>query len=173
MAAAATLVLVGCAAAPQLTPQTSGAGVIGSPSASASPTRSEAVFGNPPKASASPPTPTASSPTGVTSTSISARVGPKGSIRDEMYAVAYHPVNITVRSGTVSIFLVNPAGKSLSGHAMVIGTAVHQTITASGYVSIGQSAVFTVRGLPPGTYVFWCPVDNHADEGMVGTLTIR
>ena len=26
--------------------------------------------------------------------------------------------------------------------------------------------------LPPGTYDTWCPVSNHRDRGMIGTLTV-
>jgi uncharacterized cupredoxin-like copper-binding protein len=39
-------------------------------------------------------------------------------------------------------------------------------------VRVNHSAVFTVHGLDAGEYVIWCDVDNHAAEGMVGTLTV-
>jgi uncharacterized cupredoxin-like copper-binding protein len=168
-----TVVLVGCSAAPPPTSEPSQAGAVASPSSLSSPPASAAASANPSVASASPGQATASPTSGVTSTTTSASVGPKGSIRDEMYNVAYHPNDIAAPAGTLSIFLVNPAGKSLAQHAMVIGTSVGQAITASAVVPLGQSAVFTVRGLPPGKYVFWCPIDGHASEGMVGTLTIR
>jgi uncharacterized cupredoxin-like copper-binding protein len=173
MTAIAMVVLVGCSAAPQSTSQSSRAAVGASPSVRSIPSASAAVSAEPSVASASPRQATASPASDVTSTTSSALVGPKGSIRDEMYNVAYHPSDITAPAGTLAIFLVNPAGKSLAEHAMVIGKAVGQTITASEIVPLGQSAVFTIRGLSPGKYVFWCPIDGHASEGMVGTLTIR
>jgi uncharacterized cupredoxin-like copper-binding protein len=157
-AAIATLVLVGCSASASLTPQPSQSAPAASPSIT------------PPASIPAPPTP--SPPSGVTSTSVSATVAPKGSLRNEMYSLAYHPGDIAVHQGTLVIFLVNPANLSSATHAMVIGTSVGQTITRSDDVPLGESAVFTVRGLPPGTYMLWCPIDRHAAEGMVGTLTI-
>ncbi len=36
----------------------------------------------------------------------------------------------------------------------------------------GASAlIFTIDDLPAGTYAFWCEVEQHASQGMVGTLT--
>lgn len=37
----------------------------------------------------------------------------------------------------------------------------------------GQSVVVTVTGLAPGTYQFWCSVDEHYKYGMHGTLTVK
>jgi FtsP/CotA-like multicopper oxidase with cupredoxin domain len=165
VAAIAMLALIGCSTARQLTPQTSQASA--SPVVSVGPSASPSVS----TPSSTPATPSPLS--GVTSATTSAVVGPKGSIRDEMYSLAYHPGDITAKRGALVIFLVNPANKSLATHAMVIGTSVGQTIVRSDDVLLGQSAIFTVRGLPPGKYVFWCPIDDHADEGMIGSLTIR
>ena len=90
-----------------------------------------------------------------------------------MYALEYHPGTITAPAGTLVIFLVNPADKSLGSHSMAIGTRVGQVIASSGVVPLGSSAIFTVNGLPPGHYTLWCTVDDHAAEGMVGDLTIH
>jgi uncharacterized cupredoxin-like copper-binding protein len=27
--------------------------------------------------------------------------------------------------------------------------------------------------LRPGTYTFYCPVDSHREQGMMGTLTVK
>ena len=45
-------------------------------------------------------------------------------------------------------------------------------LARSGFVRANRSAVFTVDGLTPGTYSFWCEVADHTQRGMVGTLTI-
>jgi uncharacterized cupredoxin-like copper-binding protein len=34
----------------------------------------------------------------------------------------------------------------------------------------GQSATFTFP--TPGRFEFWCPVGQHRERGMVGTLTV-
>lgn len=155
VALVATLALVGCSSADQLTPQASISLVAPTPSALAS------------------PSPTINPSSGVSSTTSTALVGPEGSIRDEMYALEYHPGTITAPAGTLVIFLVNPADKSLGSHSMAIGTRVGQVIASSGVVPLGSSAIFTVNGLPPGHYTLWCTVDDHAAEGMVGDLTIH
>jgi plastocyanin len=159
LTAVATLALLGCSASASPTPQPSQTAAAASPSIIPAPSVTAA--------------PTPSPPAGVTSTSVAASVAPKGSLRDEMYSLAYHPGDITVGQGRLVIFLVNPADKSSATHALVIGTAVGQTIVRSDDVPLGGSAVFTVSGLPPGAYVLWCPIDHHAAEGMVGTLTIH
>jgi plastocyanin len=52
-----------------------------------------------------------------------------------------------------------------------------QALAATPHVAANQTVAFTVNGLAPGTYVFWCSVEqpaggNHAANGMLGTLTI-
>ena len=36
----------------------------------------------------------------------------------------------------------------------------------------GESVVVTVNGLAPGTYQFWCSINEHYKYGMHGTLTV-
>ena len=43
---------------------------------------------------------------------------------------------------------------------------------AAGFGLVGDSVLFTVKDMPPGTYTFWCEVERHASLGMVGTLTV-
>jgi Ca2+/Na+ antiporter len=53
-------------------------------------------------------------------------------------------------------------------------TACKFSFALCGYVAFAtafQSATATVT-LAPGTYTFWCPVSNHRDCGMEGTLTV-
>jgi plastocyanin len=159
--AVATLMLVlvaGCSSTTQPS-----ATVTASPTASpsASPGASPSL-----QPSASPlPTLTASTePTGS---------APSGATRVEMYALAFHPADISVSAGDAQFFLVNPAAKSQGTHSMAIGPKLYQILAASAAVPLGQSAVFSVQGLAPGTYVVWCTIDGHASEGMVGTLTVH
>lgn len=34
------------------------------------------------------------------------------------------------------------------------------------------SVPFTVEGLAAGTYAYWCTIADHAQLGMIGTLTV-
>jgi plastocyanin len=90
-----------------------------------------------------------------------------------MYALAFHPADISVSAGDAQFYLVNPADKSLGTHSMAIGPKLYQVLAASAAVPLGQSAVFSVQGLAPGTYTVWCTIDGHASEGMVGTLVVH
>ncbi len=119
------------------------------------------------------PAPTASSNGGLSGTSEDDAVGPAGALRVEMYALKFHPGDISVAAGKVVFFLVNPSGKSTSAHAMAIGHRVGELLVASTTVLLGKSVTFTVTGLSAGRYTIWCPIDGHAAEGMVGSLTVR
>lgn len=55
---------------------------------------------------------------------------------------------------------------------MVMGPALYQVLARSSAIDRGDSAIFTVEDLPPGTYTFWCEVGRHVSLGMVGTLTV-
>ena len=46
-------------------------------------------------------------------------------------------------------------------------------IATSDLIYAGESAVVTVTGLEPGTYAFWCNVDDHYVYGMTGTLVVE
>jgi plastocyanin len=98
---------------------------------------------------------------------------PPGATSVEMYALAFHPADLSVTAGDAQFFLVNPADKSLGTHSMAIGPKLYQILAASAPVPLGESSVFSVQGLAPGTYTIWCTIDGHASEGMVGTLTVH
>jgi plastocyanin len=149
-----------------------------------------AVVDTPPATSSRTPAPTPS-PT-LASTTENASAAPAGAIPIQMTAVdapRFKPDTVTAKAGTVVFFLENIPGPIFSpDHNMRIGPANVQ-FYADGSVSSGQvlagtpnirpkgRATFTVNGLTPGTYVFWCSVEtpgfgNHASIGMVGTLTV-
>jgi uncharacterized cupredoxin-like copper-binding protein len=94
-----------------------------------------------------------------------------------MSSFRFDPSAVTATSGTVGFFLTNVgAGNdaiALENHNLVIGVDRDHRLAGSGYVSAGKAAVFTVQGLEPGTYMIWCSVPYHADNGMVGTVTVR
>lgn len=130
----------------------------------------------------------------LTSTVERASIAPSGSVPITMTVVnqtdpRFQPDNVTAKAGTVVFYLDNvPAAGESPDHAMVIGaTDVQfygdgsvksgQVLADSGHVVANDKAVFTVQGLKPGTYQFWCNVDvlgisTHGANGMRGTLTI-
>jgi uncharacterized cupredoxin-like copper-binding protein len=93
-----------------------------------------------------------------------------------MVMFAFEPSALTVKAGTVVFFLENkdepPTDLAGANHTLAIGSALGQPLATSAYVPTGEAAVFTVEGLVPGRYVVWCSVPEHADFGMVGTLTV-
>jgi plastocyanin len=129
---------------------------------------------------ASTPVPT------LASTSKVATTAPKGSIPVVMTAVGdsehgkpvYQPDHLTAKAGTVVFFLQNvPPAWASPDHNMQIGPAIGTALAGSADVNRNENVIFTVNGLAPGTYTFWCSIvapggTTHASFGMVGTLTI-
>lgn len=88
-------------------------------------------------------------------------------------AARFDPETVTSKAGTVVFFLQNAPHPLFSDdHNMAIGPRLYQARARSAFVHQTKAAVFTVDGLTPGTYRFWCEVRGHAANGMVGTLTI-
>ena len=70
------------------------------------------------------------------------------------------------KAGTITINFDNP---STTPHAVEIeGNGVEE---ASDTVTSSKTSV--TADLKPGEYKFYCPVGNHAQGGMEGTLTIK
>jgi len=122
------------------------------------------------------PSPT-SGPLGLSATTAPADAAPEGAITVAMSSFKFDPSAITATSGTVGFFLKNVgAGNdpiALQDHNLAIGVDQDHLLADSGYVSAGKAVVFTVEGLEPGTYMIWCSVPHHAENGMVGTVTVR
>ena len=84
----------------------------------------------------------------------------------------FEPSSITVPAGRPVTFMVENVGQfphdlHIEGHGVVF-----EVVGGGGNVAAGQSASGTTTFTTPGTYEFWCPVGNHRDRGMVGTLTV-
>jgi plastocyanin len=81
-------------------------------------------------------------------------------------AISWDPTDLTAPAGEVSIELVN---ESSVPHAVEVeGNGVEEeseTVT-------GANTTLTVE-LEPGEYELYCPVGNHRDQGMDGTLTVE
>jgi uncharacterized cupredoxin-like copper-binding protein len=93
----------------------------------------------------------------------------------------YSPSEVTASGTSVKMFLVNLQTEAdLNGfvkaadlqHDLKILGADGQTLAQSERLAIGERATFTVDGLPPGSYEFYCTIPGHATQGMRGTLSI-
>jgi uncharacterized cupredoxin-like copper-binding protein len=109
---------------------------------------------------------------GLAATTEPADAPPAGSTRVSLTSFKFDPNSPTVKTGTVAFFLENMDPNTGFKHNLNIGSQLGVPLARSAILSPGEAAVFTVEQLPPGTYVFWCSVHDHADNGMVGSLTV-
>jgi plastocyanin len=82
-------------------------------------------------------------------------------------ALKFDKSSLTARAGKVTIVMDNPSDLP---HAVEIegnGVEVAGEVVMKGGVSRASA------DLKAGDYEFYCPVGNHAQEGMEGTLTVN
>jgi plastocyanin len=84
----------------------------------------------------------------------------------------FNPDRPQVAAGDASFYLVNPSTSSAQ-HQMTILEASGRVLAASARVEVQTAALFTVKGMKPGSYQFYCAVDGHRGEGMVGILQVQ
>lgn len=165
LASALSLMTCACSSAPL-----AGQNEVGSPSAPAVAASSPTAIATP--TPAPKPTPIPSLP----HTTVEATVAPPGAISIQMSAEGsprFEPDQVTAEAGQVVFFLQSVPGVGFSvDHDMAIGPRIYMTLAGTPRVKPHASVVFTVEGMTPGTYAFWCQVPQHATNGMVGTLTI-
>ncbi|MGH7558053.1 MAG: cupredoxin domain-containing protein [Gemmatimonadota bacterium] len=81
---------------------------------------------------------------------------------------AYEPFQVTVAPGTVRFVIQNAAdvvhGFEVEGHGMEVEIEEIQP---------GATDSLTVTLEEPGTYEIYCPVADHEQRGMTGTLTVE
>ena len=95
--------------------------------------------------------------------------------------IRFDPEEVTVSAAAAVFFLVYE-GESAVGvthHNLLIGPELPPgaALVSSPLLHPGESLVFTVTGLEPGEYRYWCtysdgPNGSHWARGMVGTLTV-
>ena len=90
----------------------------------------------------------------------------------------FDPNELTAQAGDVAFFLRSDQANQGIVHNFFLGSDVHSPPLAKGpTLQRGESAVFTVYGIEPGTYTYWCSVpgrdgQGHWFNGMIGTLTV-
>jgi plastocyanin len=113
---------------------------------------------------AAPPADTTSTPAtggGATTVDLTATAGSSG--------FGFDPKDGTAKDGKVTLNLTNPTSGG-APHAIAIeGNGLDK----DGPVVQPDGSKSTISvDLKPGKYVFYCPVDDHRQEGMEGTLTV-
>lgn len=87
--------------------------------------------------------------------------------------LAFVPTEITAKAGDVSLFLTNfPNNAFPFDHDLKIGHELGREIASSPRMKNGETGTLTIENMPAGEYVFWCAVEQHYQNGMVGTLTV-
>ena len=81
----------------------------------------------------------------------------------------FNPSRLVASAGRDTFTLQNSGQFPHNVH--IEGNGVSLDVKPDGPVPGGQSFSGAVT-LPAGTYDIWCPVSNHRDQGMVGTLTV-
>jgi uncharacterized cupredoxin-like copper-binding protein len=84
-------------------------------------------------------------------------------------ALKFDKSSLTANAGEVTIALTNPSSATAPHAVEIEGQGVEEE---SDTIQPGESANVTAQ-LEPGTYEFYCPVGNHKDAGMEGTLTVN
>jgi uncharacterized cupredoxin-like copper-binding protein len=81
---------------------------------------------------------------------------------------AIDPANPNVKAGTVSFNVSNDG--EIVHNLEVEGNGIEEVLEQD--LQPGDSGELTVD-LEPGTYEWYCPIGDHADQGMEGELTVE
>ena len=88
-------------------------------------------------------------------------------IADPGGALKFDKTSLSTKAGKVTVVLDNPSSVP---HAIEVEG---KGVEAEGE-TVGKGGVSKVSlDLKPGEYEYYCPVGNHKDAGMEGTLTVR
>jgi plastocyanin len=83
--------------------------------------------------------------------------------------LSFDPAELTAAAGSVTITMENPAGNTMPHTVAIEGNGVEASGDA---VEAGNSST-TTADLEAGSYTFYCPVGQHRQNGMEGTLTVE
>jgi plastocyanin len=86
----------------------------------------------------------------------------------EATSYAYSPASITVPAGRIR-FVIHNAADIVHGFE-VEGQGMEEEIAE---IQAGATDSLTVTFEQPGTYEIYCPVEDHEQRGMVGTLGVE
>ena len=95
--------------------------------------------------------------------------GAGGAVQLSARDFSFDPSDPTVKSGEVTFTLKNDGQ---TAHSLEIEDVNGEDQEIEGDVAPGQSGTLKVN-LKPGTYEFYCPVDDHKEMGMEGEITVK
>ena len=120
---------------------------------------------------------TTSSGGAATGAATGAETTPQGSASSRLALVAeesgglrFDRRALEAQAGDVTIALDNPGGNQLPHAVEIEGEGVEEE---SGTIEPGDAPTQVTANLRPGSYSFYCPVGDHRQQGMEGTLTVR
>lgn len=122
-----------------------------------------------------------STPLLVAKTDKSVAVAPSNVPIVELVCCAYAPSEVTVRTDSATLFLVNMQTEADLNEAVRAADLQHDLtivgsdglpLARSDRLALGERGTFTVEGLSPGSYEFYCTLRGHASQGMKGTLNV-
>jgi uncharacterized cupredoxin-like copper-binding protein len=87
----------------------------------------------------------------------------------ESSGLSFDKKTATAKAGNVTLTLDNPSSDKLPHAIAVEGKGVDKDGET---VQPGAKSTVTAK-LKPGKYEFYCPVGNHRQQGMEGTLTVK
>lgn len=138
----------------------------------------QAASASPLPSATAAPTDSPSPESAVAATSEPAETAPAGAVTITVNnnGARFHPDEVTMAADAVVFFLVHEGGEDVSAlhHNLNIGPELPPgaALVSSPMLEPGDAFVFTVTGLEPGEYRFWCTISEHYSFGMVGTLTV-
>jgi plastocyanin len=91
-------------------------------------------------------------------------------VAEESGGLRFDRSRLDAQAGDVTIALDNPGRNQLPHAVEIEGEGVEEE---SGTIEPGAAPTEVTANLRPGTYTFYCPVGDHRQQGMEGTLTVR
>jgi plastocyanin len=92
-------------------------------------------------------------------------------LKSKKQGVKFTTKKLTAKAGKVTIKLKIPKGSQFPHSIAIKGNGVDKKGTPP-FAQGGKTAKVTAK-LKKGKYTFYCPVGEHAANGMKGTLTVK
>jgi len=89
-----------------------------------------------------------------------------------MVEFRFAPATLTATVGQPVTWTFTNDGQFPHDFRVQVGGQTLDAVPGDAAAMPGQSATFTYTFTTPGRVEFWCPVGQHRERGMVGTLTV-
>jgi plastocyanin len=92
-------------------------------------------------------------------------------LKSKKQGVKFNAKKLNAKAGKVTIKLKVPKGTQFPHSIAIKGNGIDKKGTPP-FAQGGKTAKVTAK-LKRGKYTFYCPVGEHAENGMKGTLTVK